>query len=409
MAQEFVGSNNIALLQPNGQFGSRLQGGNDAASDRYIFTQLNYLTSTIYSEMDGPVLNYLDDDGTSVEPEYYLPVVPTILINGGKGIGTGFSYEGLPYHPLKVIQEIENKIKNPTKGASDVGLPYYTGFKGTVQQIDKNKYLIKGCYTVMDDETVHITELPIGMWTDTYKIYLESLMEDKNKNGKKMKPLIKKVIDMSTDALIDITVKFHKNIVVKYVNSQQEFSLNRLEKVLKLTTTKSSSNMYLFDPNQQIKKYQNTGEIIDDYYPIRYLGYKKRKQYLMDQLNMEMKLLTNRARFIEEQCDDTIDLRRKKKHLVIELLKSREYDVIDDDFEYKYLRNMPIDSVIEENITDLRKKRDEKMKALAILVGTTVEKMWFKDLNTLKGKYETYIKQRENRLYGVISSKKKSK
>jgi DNA topoisomerase-2 len=409
MAQEFIGSNNIALLEPRGQFGSRLQGGNDAASDRYIFTQLNTLTGIIYSNDDSSILNYLDDDGTSVEPEYYLPIIPMVLVNGGKGIGTGFSYEGLPYHPMNVIKALKSKIEQPELAAPDAGLPYYEGFKGTIQDINHSKFLIKGTYEVISDDTVRITELPVGSWTDTYKVFLETLMSDKNKKGKKIKPIIKKINDMSTDALVDITVKFAKPYVHKYIKSQQEFNVNKLEKILKLTTTKSATNMHLFDPDQKIKKYTSTGEIIDDYYPVRFKGYQLRKKYMTDKLKREVMLLSNKARFIEEQCQDIIDLRKKKKQVVIELLKTRGYDVIDDDEEYKYLRNMPIDSVIEENIIELRNKRDEKKKELDILVNTTIKQMWMRDLKQLEDKFDGYVKQRENRLYGIIKTKKSSK
>ena len=120
-------------------------------------------------------------------------------------------------------------------------------------------------------------------------------------------------------------------------------------------------------------------------------------------------LLSNKARFIEEQCQDIIDLRKKKKQIVIELLKTREYDVIDGDEEYKYLRSMPIDSVIEENIIELREKRDGKMKELNVLVNTTIKEMWMKDLNEFKSTFDKYVKIREDRLYGVIKKKKKSK
>ena len=97
MAQDYVGSNNINLLLPNGQFGTRLQGGKDSASERYIFTQLNQITRYIYRKEDDPVLEYLEDDGDPVEPRYYVPIVPMVLVNGGKGIGTGFSTDILSY------------------------------------------------------------------------------------------------------------------------------------------------------------------------------------------------------------------------------------------------------------------------------------------------------------------------
>ena len=190
---------------------------------------------------------------------------------------------------------------------------------------------------------------------------------------------------MSTDALVDITVKFVKHNVYKYIKSQQEFNVNKLEKILKLTTTKSATNMHLFDPDQKIKKYASTGEIIDDYYPVRFKGYQQRKKYKTDKLNREVMLLSNKARFIEEQCQDIIDLRKKKKQVVIELLKTRGYDVIDDDEEYKYLRNMTIDSVEEENYEKLLKLKGEKDAELEKIKVTTIEQMWLGELKILEG------------------------
>ena len=98
MAQDFVGSgNNINLLLPNGQFGTRLQGGKDSASPRYIFTELNPITRKIFINEDDDVLNYLDDDGLKIEPDFYVPIIPIVLINDIQGIGTGFVQK---YHVL---------------------------------------------------------------------------------------------------------------------------------------------------------------------------------------------------------------------------------------------------------------------------------------------------------------------
>ena len=190
MAQEYVGSNNINTLLPLGQFGTRLDGGKDHASDRYIFTALNPLTRAIFPKLDEPILDNLDDDGTLVEPEFYVPVIPMILVNGGKGIGTGFSYEGLSYNPEQIIKYLKNKINDKVSGVIE---PYYEGFKGSIIKLEKSKYswsdtfLIKGIYKIISHDTVKITELPVGTWTTPYKGFLESLMEEKAANGKKKK------------------------------------------------------------------------------------------------------------------------------------------------------------------------------------------------------------------------------
>ena len=141
MAQNFVGSNNINLFMPNGQFGTRLQGGKDSASERYIFTQLSKITRYIFPEQDDKVLKYLDDDGLSVEPTYYTPIIPMILVNGTKGIGTGFSTDIMCYKPLNIIRCLKNKLKNITESIDF--FPYYEGFQGTILKLSDERYLIK--------------------------------------------------------------------------------------------------------------------------------------------------------------------------------------------------------------------------------------------------------------------------
>lgn len=408
MAQEFIGSNNVNMLMPNGQFGTRLEGGSDHASPRYIFTALNKLTSSIFRSEDNPVLNYLDDDGTNVEPDFYVPIIPMVLVNGGKGIGTGFSYEGLSYNPLQIISYLKNTLKKNT-GKTNIE-PYYEGFKGDIlpyenkkdkQDTQYKKYLIKGKYKIISVDTIQITELPIGSWTTPYKEFIESLMDAKNKKLKGKPPLIKNYRDSCTDTEIDFTVKFNAGVLATLLSNNYLPNINMLEKTLRLYTTKSTSNMHLFDNKQRLKKYKNIYEIIEEYIPIRYNTYVKRKEYLINELQKTLKILSNKARFIKEQCDDIIDLRKKKKDVVIQLLKDRGYDLIfEDQDEYSYLRKMPIDSVIEENYNKLLKEKEEREKQLKILIETTIESMWLSELDEINSNYLKYQKERKLRKVG---------
>ena len=326
LAQEFTGSNNINHLLPNGQFGTRLEGGSDSASERYIFTALNPLTRYIYPESDDKILNYLDDDGTKVEPDFYLPIIPMILVNGGKGIGTGFSYEGLCYNVKSIITYLKNKLekKNEIKNIE----PYYEGFKGDIIPIDSNKgkkYLFKGKYTVLSSDTIRVTELPIGLWTIKFKEILDKLMEEKTGKNSKIKkvPIIKHFKDDCTDALIDFTIKFTPGMLSKLITKKVDNNINLLEKTLKLVSTKSTSNMYLFDEEQKLRKYNTIYDIINKYIPVRYKGYEKRKDYIMKELYAKIILASNKARFIKENVEETIVLRKKKKSEVINLLKRK--------------------------------------------------------------------------------------
>ena len=407
LAQEYVGSNNINSLLPNGQFGTRLEGGKDSASERYIFTLLNSITRFIFPKDDEYILNYLDDDGTKVEPEWYIPIIPMILVNGGKGIGTGFSYEGLSYNPTQIIDYLKYSIKNPEKINTHKIDPYYEGFKGKIIKIEEEKFLYKGCYEIINFDTIKITELPIGTWTSDYKAYLETLIEDKSKTGKKREPIVKTYIDSCTDTVIEFTVKLHIGKLPDLIAKNITKHINALEKVFKLTTTKKTSNMYLFNKEQQLRKYHTIYDIINEFVDIRLDAYVRRKAYIIDMLERELVLISNKARFIKENCDDVIDLRKKKKDVIIELLKTRNYAIMNGDDDYKYLRKMPMDSVCEENFQSLLKDKGDKETDLNKVKETSVQKMWLRELRTLEKEYEQYKIDRINRSKGLTDKKKK--
>jgi len=411
-AQEYVGSNNIAVLMPNGQFGTRLKGGADHASERYIFTQLNPITKFIYNSDDLNVLNYLDDDGTSIEPQFYVPIIPMILVNGSKGIGTGFSTDICSHNPTQIIEYLQNKLnctinkcKNNEESKSNqenkINIePYFEGFKGTINKITNDKYLIKGCYKKIGTDKVMVTELPIGMWTEKFKEHLETLLPDKKKKG-----IIRNYNDNSTDTKINFTITLMSGGLNKLLVKNIEYGCNEFEKVFKLYTTKKTTNMHLFNANQKLKKYKTVYEIIEDYIPIRLEYYQKRKEYQIKELEKMLIVLSNKARFIKEQCDDNLDLRRKKKSVVIELLKYMNFDIINDDKTYKYLRTMPIDSVEEENYNKLMKDVEEKKKLLNKIKKTTIQKQWLKELIILEKEYLKYRIKRKERTDGVLIKK----
>tara|TARA_B110000483_G_scaffold68665_2_gene85775 strand:- start:7828 stop:11250 length:3423 start_codon:yes stop_codon:yes gene_type:complete len=379
MAQNFVGSNNINLLEPNGQFGTRLQGGSDSASERYIHTNLNKLTRMIYPEEDDSVLQYLDDDGTPVEPIYYVPIIPMILVNGSKGIGTGFSTEILCYNPNELINYIQCYISDKDLPTLE---PYYEGFKGSIEKIDNNKWLIKGTYEVIDNKTIRVTELPIGIWTDDYKKYIEDLIDNDKKKTKK-ENYVKDYIDMSTDVNVDITITFNEGKMTELQEKQSDYNCNALEKLLKIYVTKTTNNMHMFDENEKLKKYNNVTEIIDNYVKVRMKVYNDRKNHQIRILNQHVKLLTNKGRFISELLNDKIDLRRKTKDNIKNLLIEEKYDMIDNDEDFKYLVRLPMDSVSKENYDKLIKEKENKITELNALNNKDIKTMWLEELNNL--------------------------
>ena len=397
MAQNYVGSNNINLFLPNGQFGTRLANGKDSASERYIFTLLNTLSAYLYPEVDNKILKYLDDDGTPVEPIYYAPIIPMILVNGSKGIGTGFSTDIMSYNPMQIVAYIQNKLQNSigTSKENYVIEPYYEGFKGNIIKLNESKYLIKGLYTSLSANSIQITELPIGTATDDYKQFLEGLIDaKKDKNGKvKSGAIIKDYNDMSTDTLVDIQVTFASGVLSGLINTEIDENINELEKTMKLCTTMSTSNMHLFDANEKLQKYSKVEEIIEDYYVYRYALYKTRKAFQLKELEQELIVLSNKARYINETLTDKIDLRKKSKDEINEMLEKSKYAKTNDDF--KYLIKMPMDSVSKENVERLMKEKETNEKLYASLKKKTIENIWNEELEEFKKYYINYKKERE--------------
>ena len=423
MAQTFVGSNNINLLEPNGQFGTRLQGGDDAASERYICTQLNSLTRLIYPEADDAILIYLEDDGTPVEPMFYVPIIPMQLVNGGKGIGTGFSTDIMNYNPLTLMDYLLGALQGvpplqpqgalplqpqgvlplqprlpPSEAApasapapapapasapapTHAFIPYYEGFKGQILPISESKYLLKGVYEILSDKQVRITELPIGTWTDDYKKYIEDLIDIKPVNQ------VKDYLDMSTDTVVDFTITFMPGVIAALSGEATDNNCTALEKLLKLYTTRSTTNMHVFDEKEKLIKFTKVEELIERYMQVRLYYYVKRKSYQVVQMEKEACTLSNKARFITELLDDTLDLRKKKTAEVSGILKARGYNTVDDDADYKYLVRLPMDSVTEENIAKIINERDRTNAELATLKQTPEKQIWLNELTVLRTEY----------------------
>ena len=395
LAQDFVGTNNINLLMPKGQFGTRLQGGKDSASERYIFTHLNPITRLIYPEIDDNILDYINDDGDIVEPIYYLPIIPMVLVNGTKGIGTGFSTDIMCHNPIQIINYLEGLLKgfNELDQKSLKIEPYYNGFKGKIKPIDEShkRYLIRGVYEIMGSDKIKITELPIGTWTQDYKEFLEGLItldkdKDKDKKSKNVASYIKDYSDMSTDLNVEFIVTFTTGSLKRLLSEKHDYGLEGVEKYLKLYTTQSTTNMHLFNEREQLRKYEDVYEIVKEYYSIRYRYYNKRRDYLIDKLGKELKTLSNKARYIKDTLDDKIDLRKKSKEKIDEMLTKMGFDLNDNDKNYNYLIKMPMDSVSRENVDKLMKEHGAKEKELEMVKSSTVEKMWLTELGDLKKK-----------------------
>lgn len=400
LAQDFLGSNNINYFKPCGQFGTRIRGGKDAASARYLHTKLSKITRSIFHIDDNPILKYLEDDGKSIEPEYYIPVLPSILINGGEGIGTGWATKIPNHNPIDIakilLKKIElgdkfdfNKIRISEYEIENkeypLLIPYYRGFKGEIKydNKEKNRYKTIGCYNYDNKENIlKISELPIGVWTESYKEILSKKVIDKE---------IKGFTERHSDLEVYYEIKLTDTLINKLKNEED------LLKHFKLISTISITNMVLFDKNGKIKKYNSVKEILIEYFDIRIEFYKKRKNNLLKIGQRKMIKISNRVRFIKEIINELLIIKQKKKTILIKELEERKYDPDPyliknqktDIGKYDYLLNMPIINLTEEKINELNNQFENIKKELEELTGKTEKKMWIDDLNKIIEIYST--------------------
>lgn len=313
LAQNFVGSNNLNLLQPIGQFGTRLHGGKDSASPRYIFTMLSSLARLLFPPKDDHTLKFLYDDNQRVEPEWYIPIIPMVLINGAEGIGTGWSCK----IPNFDVREVVNNIRRLMDGEEPLPmLPSYKNFKGTIEELAPNQYVISGEVAILNSTTIEISELPIRTWTQTYK---EQVLEPMLNGTEKTPPLITDYREYHTDT----TVKF----VVKMTEEKlAEAERVGLHKVFKLQTSLTCNSMVLFDHVGCLKKYDTVLDILRDFFELRLKYYGLRKEWLLGMLGAESAKLNNQARFILEKIDGKIIIENKPKKELIKVLIQRGYD-----------------------------------------------------------------------------------
>ena len=362
LAQDFVGSNNLNLLEPVGGFGTRLQGGSDASSPRYLNTHLSSVSKVIFDKKDNDILEFLVEDGHKIEPKTFKPIIPVILINGTDGIGTGWS-TGVPkYNPNDIIRVIENKING--KNSRRIH-PDYKGFKGKIEEND-NGYSTYGVFERVNTTTIRVTELPIGMWTQKFIEHLHKLDEDK---------FIKDFTNHSTDVEVDITITISRENMIKLSSDEKLISKFKLESRI------YTSNMHLF-VDGQITKFSDPEEIIDVFYKKRLDDYSERKKVMMFHLNKEKVKLDNQVRFISEVIKGVLKVNNRKKDLIIKDLNKSKYDLYDD--SYDYLLRMSIYSLTKEKVDELTDLAKQKKSELLSLKKKSVKSLWLEDLNELK-------------------------
>lgn len=425
MAQNFVGTNNIYFLKPNGAFGTRATGGKDAAAARYIYTELNKIARKVFHPADDPLFRYVQEDEKTVEPEWYLPVVPMVLINGAEGIGTGWSTSIPPFNPLDIVKNIRHLLND--EDMEDMH-PWFRGWTGTIEKIESQRYRMYGRIEQVGPTTLEITELPARTWTSTIKEHLLLGLG----GSEKVKPWIKDMEEQHAE-----TIKF----VIKL--SEEEMAKTRklgFYERFKLISPISLQNMVAFDYRGKIKKYDHVHEIIKDFYEVRLEYYQKRKDYMTGRLQWEAEKLSFQVKFIKMIIEKTLVITNKAKKAIISELEDLGFPRInkegkphfgkvneevaellsdaedepeeeddgvkksEDDDEntvngpeelfgtYEYLLGLRIWSLTKERYERLLKQKQEKEIELENLLKLSAKDLWNSDLDDFLTGYEEFQK-----------------
>lgn len=423
LAQSFVGSNNVNTLEPAGNFGTRLQGGSDAASARYIYTRLSPFARKLFPATDEPLLKYNTDDDKEIEPEMYVPVVPMVLINGSEGIGTGWSSSIPNYDPEEVVENLRRKMDGqdflPMK-------PWFRGFKGQVTESGPDRWKFSGIANQTTDNEIEITELPVRVWTQDFKEKLEEIIK-----AEKVPSFIKDYKDYNTHK----DVRFVIQMEDKHMKSALE---EGLEERFKLSKTIATSNLVAFDPQGRITKYASITAIMEEFYAYRLRFYQLRKDHMLEELNKELKKLSNQAKFVQMIIDGKLTISRKKKSVLIAELKQLGFDAfpkkedaskagelektVDGDEEdeagedeslhassYDYLLGMPLWSLTQERVDKVRRQIGDKEQEIDALLEKSKEDLWRADLDDFIEEWRTQLLEEQNRQKQIRKGRRTSK
>jgi len=353
LANDYTGSNNINLLEPCGQFGTRLMGGKDASQTRYIFTKLTKEARKLFDPRDDAILNYLDDDGRSIEPDFYMPTLPMVLVNGTEGIGTGFSCYVPPFNP----KDIKENIWKILGGEEAVPMkPWFRGFKGKVYKDEGGLWVTEGTYRDTGSR-LKVTELPPGRWTQDYKEYLDTLMEKK---------MITSYTNNSTTEDVDFEIF--------------GYSGKDLMKDLKMRKTFHVSNMHLFHPTKGIHKYESPEEILRDFVELRLEHYKKRKAHLIDVLEKRAEMCSLKSKFVTMVIEEKLVVFKRKK---VELEKEMSGHFPKIEGSWDYLLNTKTVEYTEERVKALMDEARQANVELERMLKTSHITMWKNDIKNM--------------------------
>lgn len=371
LAQDFVGSNNVNLLVPSGQFGSRLEGGSDAASPRYIHTRMSNVIPYIFNEYDIRCTVHQEDNNSIIEPEYYTPVIPVILLNGSVGIGTGWNCSVLQYNPFDIINILRCRLSN-TPVSYDI-LPWYKGFKGRIIKTADSSYITLGVYTRVTDTAVSVTEIPVGTWIEQWKSKLITLTD---KNG-----VLSDFDEGGDETNIEYTLHFTSKAVLDNLINGKEYALEKA--IFIYSTLKSRINV--INSSGGISELPGIESVFDIFFAERMSAYTRRKEYQLQDILSRMHNIDIRVDFLTGYIAGKITLNAKNDDVynsIREYLSSLNHELTDTDI--KKLHDTKMSALSEDNLSKLLVSQINAKAEYTKLCSMTEVDMYHLDLDLLE-------------------------
>lgn len=362
MAQSF--KNSLPLLEEIGQFGSIRSP--EAGAPRYISTKLTKNFRLLYKDFE--LLENQVEEGNVIEPKFFLPIIPTVLLNGSSGIAVGFATNILNRNPLDLIDACIKVLDGKRVGKL---LPWLKDYNGPIEQVGtSNQYIMRGLYQITNTTTVTVSELPPSVTFQKYEAHLNSLQD---------RGIISSYEDNSANG-INYIIKFARATLTNLIEK------DKLDQTLKMVETETE-NLTCLDERGKLLIFENIPQIVEYFTNFRLSFYSKRKAFLINKYNEELIYLSNRARFIKLIIDGKLKVNNVPRKEIILYLETNKFDQVNG--TYLYLLNMPIHSLSKETYEALLKEVSEKQAELAEIKKKDPTDMYREDLNELKKNLKT--------------------
>jgi DNA topoisomerase-2 len=367
MNHDYVGTNNVNVLIPCGSFGTRIHGGKDAASPRYISTKINPLVEYIYRKEDSLVLTHLEENGVYVEPEYYLPIIPMILVNGSCGIGTGFATDVPCYNCVQIIKYLLRLVTDtPPAAGSSVIVPWFRGFKGTVELNSLNSYTTHGKWSRPQGSMLVIEELPIRVWTQNYKHFLNTLVEQQ---------VIENYNDLTTETQIRFEIHAPRLQIDEWVHHGE------IEKIFKLKSS-HKINLFAFDHQNKLQKYDTPEHLLKCFYQVRLQFYEKRRVVLLNAIKKEHRQVSLKHQFIQLVIQESVVIFKRDHSDILQQLQANAFPC-ENENELKQLLEIKLSQFTATHLSNLQDKIVKLQHDIDFYTNTTNKQLWKLDLEQL--------------------------